>query len=266
MEEDCGLAEDFDCPSLLCEELEDLETKYPKEKTSRGKDEGDEKVLNQRDYKETGEELEHEESNEGEEKGQNKVVVSEKKLMEKEEVEEVKPESGLEAEGEEVAAQDAQMKDKEADISKQTVVEKQESKIKKVTEKKNEQKKSRRRRGKKQNEHVRTRKGGKEDFSEKLEEEKISEMQEMSVMSSEENSALFEASVGLMNSFELSDPVYLGIGTTGQYCPPVSVPILYSSQPPVPIQSAAPQSHGTKRPHSPSQPCCLPQQSSHTLQ
>lgn len=237
-----------------------METNDGKEKMGRKRKEAYEKSLNQGDTEETREEMEHEERNEGEENEENKVIVSEKELME----EQLKPERSLEAEEE--MAQDVQMEDKETEISKETIFDKQQSKNQKVTEKKNEPKKSRRRRGKKQNDHVRTRQGGKEEVGEKLEEEKKSQTQEISVMSSEENSTQFEASVGLISSCELSDPVYLGIGATGLYAPPVPVPVLFPSQPPGPIQSTAPQSHGTKRPHSPSEPPSLPQQSAHPLQ
>ncbi|PWA14988.1 hypothetical protein CCH79_00008864, partial [Gambusia affinis] len=265
MDKEGDSTEDFGGPSLLCEDLEDLETKDSKEKTSRGR-EGDENALNQRDNEETRGETAHEERNEGEEKGENKVVVSEKELMETEEAEQVKPERSLPAE-DEAAAQDVQMQDKEAEISNETIIDKRVSKNKKVTEKKTVQKKSRKRRGKKQNEHVKTRKGGKEDVSVMLEEEKKSETQEVSVTASEESSIQFDPSIGLISSCELSDPVYLGMETTGLYCPPDPVPVLYPAQPPVPIQSAAPTSHGgTKRPHSPSQPQCLPQKSSQPLQ
>uniref|UniRef100_A0A3Q2U6G7 Homeotic protein antennapedia-like n=1 Tax=Fundulus heteroclitus TaxID=8078 RepID=A0A3Q2U6G7_FUNHE len=252
MEQNCDLAADFDCSSLLCEELEDLGSKDSEEKPGGRREEDDEKALNQRD-EETREDAAHEGRNEGEEDGEDKAVVSENELT-KDEAEQVKPGSRPEAE----EAQDVQMEEKETEVSKETIVDKQ---VKKTV-----QKKSRKRRGKKQNEHVRPRKGGKEGVSEKPAEQEKSQRQEMSVMSSEENPAQFEPSVGLMNTCELSDQVYLGIGAAGLYFPPVPVPVLYPSQTPVPIQSAAPQSHGTKRAYSPSQPHSLPQQSSQTLQ
>ncbi|XP_054462519.1 homeobox protein NOBOX-like [Anoplopoma fimbria] len=52
----------------------------------------------------------------------------------------------------------------------------------------------------------------------------------------------------------------------GLYCPPVPLPLLYSSQPPVPIQPAPPQRHGTKRPHSPLLPHSLHQQGPQPLE
>uniref|UniRef100_A0A3B5PS80 NOBOX oogenesis homeobox n=1 Tax=Xiphophorus maculatus TaxID=8083 RepID=A0A3B5PS80_XIPMA len=233
---------------------------------SRGREEGDENALNQRDNDETRGETAHEERNEGEKNGKNKVVVSEKELMETKEVEQVKPERSLQAE-DEAAAQDVKKQDKETEISSETIVDKRARKNKKVTEKKTVQKKSRKRRGKKQNEHVKTRKGGKKVVGVMLEEEKKSGTQEVSVTASEESSIQFDPSIGLISSCELSDSVYLGMETTGLYCPPVPVPVLYPAQPPVPIQSAAPPSHGgTKRPHSPSQPHCLPQKSPQPLQ
>ncbi|XP_008420063.1 uncharacterized protein nobox [Poecilia reticulata] len=265
MDKDGNFTGDFDGPSLLCEDLEDLETKDTKEKTSRGREEGDENALNQSDNEEKRGETEHEERNEGEENEENKVV-SEQELMETEKAEQVKPERSLQAE-DETAAQDVQMQDKETEISSETIVGKRASKNKKVAEKKTVQKKSRKRRGKKQNEHLKTRKGGKEDVNVKLEEEKKRETQEVSVTASEESSIQFDPSIGLISSCELSDPIYLGMEVTGLYCPPVPAPVLHPAQPPVPIQSAAlPLHSGTKRPHCPSQPHGLPQKSSQPLQ
>uniref|UniRef100_A0A096LW82 Uncharacterized protein n=1 Tax=Poecilia formosa TaxID=48698 RepID=A0A096LW82_POEFO len=209
MDKDGDFTGDFDGPSLLCEDLEDLETKDTKEKTSRGREEGDENALNQRDNEEKRGETEHEERNEGKLNGENKVV-SEKELMEMEKAEQVKPERSLQVE-DEAAAQDVQMQDKETEISSETIVDKR----------------ARKRRGKKQNEHMKTRKGGKEDVSVKLEEEKKRETQEVSVTVSEESSIQFDPSVGLISSCELSDPVYLGMEVTGLYCPPVPAPVLH---------------------------------------
>ncbi|KAG8005178.1 hypothetical protein GBF38_011123 [Nibea albiflora] len=73
MDEDCDLAEDFDCPSLLCEELEDLETKndHGSVRRRRGREGGE--VFNQRVGEETGEETEREGEEEDEEE-EEKVV------------------------------------------------------------------------------------------------------------------------------------------------------------------------------------------------
>ncbi|XP_059206718.1 homeobox protein NOBOX-like isoform X2 [Centropristis striata] len=236
-----------DCPSLLCEELEDLETKNDQARQRRR--EGEEEVFNQREDEKSGEETDREDK-EGEEK-EKTVVMSEKELIatEGEEEEQVKPESGPGAE----EAQEVQMEEVE---KKETMADKREDKKTKTLEEKDEKRKSRRRRGKKQSERVRNRRGLK-DVSERFEEEKESQIQEM--MSSEESLALSEPPIGLMNSCDLSDPVYLGCGGTGLYCPPVPLPLLYPSQPPVPIQPAPPQPHGTKRPHSPLLPHSVPQ-------
>ncbi|XP_054619262.1 homeobox protein unc-4 homolog [Dunckerocampus dactyliophorus] len=114
-------------------------------------------------------------------------------------------------------------------------------------EEKTEQKKSRRTRGKKSSERMRNRKLRK-DATEEDEEEK---KQEVVRMSWEESSALTEPPVGLMSTCDLAEPLYLGCGGSGLYCPPVQVPMLYSSQNPVPIQPPPPAQHGTKRPPSP---------------
>lgn len=246
-----------DCPSLLCEEL-DLETKHDQGRRRR---EGEEEVFNQGEDEEPGEEAEREEK-EGEEE-EKKSKVSERELMatEGEEKGQVKPESRLEVEEE----QEVQMEDNEFENNKEKIANKQQSKETKSLEEKDEQKKSRKRRGKKQSERVKNRRGVK-DVSERTEDEQQYQMQEVSVMSSEESSTLSEPPFGLMNSNDLSDPIYLGCGGTGMYCPPVPIPLLYSSQPPIPIQPAPPQPHGTKRPHSPLLPHSLPQQAPQPLE
>ncbi|KAM6899564.1 uncharacterized protein nobox [Xenentodon cancila] len=264
MDEDCGLEEDFDCPSLLCEELEDLETKNTQEKISSRKSEGDEKDFSQREDEEAGDEMECGERNRGEEEEENKVVESEKEgaaLKEKAKEQQVKPECRLEVE----EAHDAQMEDKETESTKETIADKQELKATKSLEEKDEQKKSRKRRGKKQSEQVRNRRGV-NDASERSEEEKKNQIQEVPAASSEESTALLEPSVGLMSSCDLSDPVYLGFDGTGLYCPPVPIPLMYSSQPPVPVQPAPPQTRGTKRSHSSPLPQSLPQQGPQPLE
>lgn len=245
-----------DCPNLLCEEL-DLETKNDRGRMRR-RGEGEEEVFNQREDEEPGEEAEQE-VKEGEEKGKERKV-SERELMatEGEEEEQVKPESRLEVEEE----QEVQMED-EFENNKETIADKQQSKEAKSLEEKDEQKKSRKRRGKKQNERVKSRRGVK--ISYRIEEEKHSQIQEVSTMSSEESSTLSEPPFGLMNSNDLSDPIYLGGGGTGVYCPPVPIPLLYS-QPPISAQPALPQPHGTKRHHSPLLPHSLPQQGPQPLE
>ncbi|XP_029299265.1 uncharacterized protein nobox [Cottoperca gobio] len=258
MDEDCELVEDFDCPSLLCEELEDLETKND-QRSSRRRREEEEEVFNQTEDEEAGEETDREEEA-GDEDKEKKVVVSEKELMatEGEEDEQVNPESRL-------GAEEVQTEDNKIENKKQTITDKQEDKETKSVEDKYEKKKSRKRQDKKQSEQVRNRKGLK-DVSERFEEEKECQIHEVSAMSSEESSALSEPPIGLINSCNLSDPVFLGCGGTGPYCPPVPLPLLYSSQPPVPIQSAPPQPHGTKRPHSPLLPHSHPEQGPQPLE
>lgn len=254
----CSLLFVTDCPSLLCEELEDLETKDNEGNMRSRRRVGEEEVFSQREDEEAGEETEREEK-EGEEEKKEEKVVSEKELMvtEGEEEEQVKPESRMDAE----EALEVQTENNEIESTKETVADTQETKV--SIEQKDEQKKSRKRRGKKQSEQVRNRRGAK-DVVERFEEKK--KAQEGPVMSSEESSALSEPSVGLMNSCDLSDSVYLGFGGTGLYCPPVPIPLLYSSQPPVPIQPAPPQPRGTKRPHSPLLPHSLPQQGTQPLE
>ncbi|KAL7382670.1 hypothetical protein ABVT39_026201 [Epinephelus coioides] len=267
MEEDCDLAGDFDCPSLLCAELQDLETKNyqgrrrRRKKRRRKRREGEEEVFNQREDEQAGEETDQEDK-EGEGEKEEKVLVSEKDLMvtEGEEEEQVKPESRLGAE----EAQEVQMEDNMIE-NKETIADKQEDKETKGPEEKDEKTKCRKRRGKKQSERVRNRRGLK-DVSEQFEEEKESQIQQVTAMSSEESSALSEPAIGLMNSCDLSDPVYMGCGGTGLYCPTVSLPLLYSSQPPVSVQPAPPQPHGTKRPHSPPLPHSVPQQGPQPLE
>ncbi|XP_069555813.1 uncharacterized protein nobox [Brachyistius frenatus] len=242
-----------DCPSLLCEELADLETKNNHGKiSSRRRREREEEVFSLKEDEEAGEATEREER-EGEDKKEKKVVVSEKELMatEGEEEEQVKPESRLQAE----EAREVQMEDGDIRRTKETVADKQDGKVTKSFE----QKKSRKRRGKKQSEQVRNRRGAK-DVGERSEEGKDGQTKEVPAMRSEECSVMSEPSVGLMNSADLSDPAYLSIGETGLYCPPVPLPLLYSSQPSVPIQPLPPQPQGTKRPHSSLPPPSVPLQ------
>lgn len=204
--------------------------------------EGEERVFNQTEDDEAGEETgrEHEER---EEERKRKDVDLENELMATEEEEQVRPESRL-------GAEEEQMEDDKIENNKETIADKQEAKETKSLEEKNEKKKGRKRCGRKPSERVRNRRGYK-DVSERYEEE--SRIQEASAMSSEESSAPAEPPIGLMNSCDLSDPAFLGCGGAGLYCPPPApLPLLYSSQPPVPIQPAPPLPHGTKRPCSPS--------------
>lgn len=156
-------------------------------------------------------------------------------------------------------AQEVQVED-EFESNKEAVADEQEGKERKDLEERDEKKKSRKRRGRKQSERVRNRRGSK-CASEQHEEKNRSQTQEVSAMSSEDSSALSEPSIGLMNTCDLTDPVHMGCGATGMYCPPlpVPVPLLFSSQPPAPIQQVPSQPYGTKRPHSPLLLHTLPQ-------
>lgn len=207
----------------------------------------EEEVFSQWEDEEAAEETGREEK-----EGEKEKVVA---VTEGEEEEQVKPESGLEA----GAAQEVQMEDK-IERAKETIADEQESTVGKSLV----QKKSRKKRGRKQNEQVRSKRGVK-DASVRSEEDKR-QTQEVPAMSLEESSALTEPSIGLMNSCDLSDPVYLGFGGSGLCCPPVPIPLVYSSQPPVPIQPTLPQPHGKKRPHSPLLPHTLPQQGPQPLE
>lgn len=170
------------------------------------------------------------------------------------EEEQVKPESGLKA----GAAQEVQMEDNKIEKAEETIADEQESTVTKRLAQKDEQKKSKKKRGRKQSEQVRSKRGVK-DVGERSEEMKKSETQEVPAMSSEETSAL-------TNSCDLSDPLYLGFGGTGLCCPPVPIPLLYSSQPPVSIQPTCPQPQSNKRPHSPLLPHSVPQQGPQPLE
>ncbi|KAM9737215.1 uncharacterized protein nobox [Menidia menidia] len=208
------MAEDFDCQNLLCEELEDLETKSTPEKTAGKKTEGSENGLSQKD----DEEMECGEKIGEEEEMENEAVL---------EKGETKPERGPEV-------QDVLMENKE-------MADEEENKEAKNPdpEPREDQKKSRKRRGRKQNEPVRPRRVAKEAEGKP---DDGGKSQDLPAVGLEER-----AGVGLRSSCELSDPVYLGfggVGGVGLFCPPVS--LLYS-QPSAPVQ---PQPQGTKRPHS----------------
>lgn len=242
-----------------------METEYDpgrRRRRKRRKD-GEEEVFNQMEDEVVGEETKREEEEGNEEKERKVVLDNELIVTEGEEEDQVKPESRLGAEEE---AHEVQMEDNKTKNKKNTITEKKDDKEPRGLEEKEEKKKNRKRRGKKQSERVRNRRSSK-DVSEPFEKEKRSQIQEVSVMSSEEVSSLSEPPIGLMNSCDLSDPVFVGCGGTGLFCPPVPVPLLYSSsQPPVPIQPAPPKPHGTKRSHSPNLYHSLPQQGPQPLE
>lgn len=129
----------------------------------------------------------------------------------------------------------------------------EEEKDRKSSDERDEKKRSRKRKGRKLSERGRNRKCFKR-VSEQQEEKSTVQTREMLAVSSEDSPALSEPPVGVLNSCDLSDPLDMGSGVTG---PPV--PTLCSSQPPVSIQPALPQLHGTKRPLSPLLPHTLPQ-------
>lgn len=252
-----------DCPSLLCEELEDVEIKNDQGSIQRRRRTGKEGLFKQKEDETEEDELEKEEKLVEEGEGEKeKRAVPEKEVTGTEGVEEkqVKPVTSLGVE----EAQEVQMEDK-FESNKEMICNKQENKERKGKEERDEKKKSRKRRGKKQSERMRNRRGLR-DVSEQLEEKNGSQIQEVTVTGSEESAVLSEPSAGLMNSCDLSDPVYMGCGTTGLYCPQVPVPLLYSSQPPVPLQPVPSQPQGTKRPHSPLVPHGLPQQGPQPLE
>uniref|UniRef100_A0A669C685 Homeobox domain-containing protein n=1 Tax=Oreochromis niloticus TaxID=8128 RepID=A0A669C685_ORENI len=211
----------------------------------RRRRETEEEVFSQWEDEEAAEETWREEKD-GEGGKEEKVVT------EGEEEEQVKPESRLKV------VQEVQMEDDKIEKAKETIADEQESKVTKRLAQKDEQKKSKNKRGRKQSEQVRS-KGGVKDVGERSEEEKTSETQEVPAMSSEETSAL-------TNSCDLSDPLYLGFVGTGLCCPPVPIPLLYSSQPPVSIQPTCPQPQSNKRPHSPLLPHSVPQQGPQPLE
>ncbi|XP_041823001.1 uncharacterized protein LOC121628142 [Melanotaenia boesemani] len=260
MDEDCDVAEDFDCPSLLCEEVQGLETMDTQKKTTSRTIEEDERVFNQREDEKAREEMVCKQRNKGKEERKNTAVL-EKEAIEGEEEQE-NGEGRLEAE----LAQDVQMESKEIEGTKEMIADKQVISKTKSSVEKDEQKKGKKKgRGKKKCEQVRNRRGVK-DASERLDEEQKSQIQEVPMMSLDEDLALSEPSVGLINSSDLSDPVYLEFGETGLYCPPAPIPLLCSSQPSVPVPPAPPQPHGTKRPHSSPLPPSLSQQALQPLE
>nr|XP_020462500.1 homeobox protein NOBOX [Monopterus albus] len=244
MDGDGALAED--CPNLLCEEV-DLEISNDQRRMRRKRRrEEEEEVFNQREDEEAGEEAAREEK-----EGEEQTVSEREAVVAQGEEEQVKPEGTLEVE-------EVQTEDNKKENSKETILDIQQNKETKSVEEKDEQKKSRKRRGKKQSDRVRNRRAVKE-VNERPEEEERSQVQDAAV-SSEDSLALTEPSLGMMNGCDLSDPIYLGCGGAGVYCPQVPIPLLYSSQSSVPVQPAAPQPHGTKRLQS------LPQQGPRPLE
>ncbi|XP_037329222.2 homeobox protein NOBOX-like [Pungitius pungitius] len=251
MEGDCGVAEDFDCSRLLCEELEDLETKIYQRRTRRWqRDEGEEEEgFNQSKDEEAGVEADQEQGDEDKEK---KVVVSEtqRTAAEGEEEEQANPESKCGAE----ETEEVQV-EHEIENIKETIAEEPEDKDTRSPEERDEKKKSRKRRGRKQSERVKNRRSLK-DVSEQFV-EKESRTQEASAVNSEERLSPSEPPVGLTDSCGLSDPVHLDSEGPGTHVP---LPPPHSSQPPASIQPAPPQPEGTKRPHSPPPPLHVHQQ------
>lgn len=230
-----------DCPSLLCEELENAETKNSQRCNERLRKEGEvqQQILQKRDDEEAAQEVAQEK--EQEVRAESKVLAAET------EEKEVRLDTSQEVE--DVPVDDRIENNQETETH-------EEEKDRKSSDKRDERKRNRKRKGRKQSERGRNRKRLKR-FSEQQEENNRSQTQEMSAVSSEDSSALSEPPVPLMNSCDLSDPVYMGCGVTGLYCPPVAM--VYSSQPPVSMQPVPPQPHGTKRPPSPLLPHSLPQ-------
>uniref|UniRef100_A0A3P9LCI8 Homeobox domain-containing protein n=1 Tax=Oryzias latipes TaxID=8090 RepID=A0A3P9LCI8_ORYLA len=230
MDEGCDLAEAFDCPSLLCEELEDLETRNSQDKISEKRTEEDEKEFGQGHDEEDGEDTKWKKRSSEEVGSENKVIGSEEPTAAQKEEEalwQVKPDGGLEP--------------KEAVQMNNLKITKETNPDKETEEKKCP--KGRKRRSKRQSEHGRNKRGTKD--AKKLEEEK-GQMQEMLLTCSEESLALLEPSDAQMNSYDLTDPVYLNFGGAGPYCPhPPVHPSLHPSQASVPMQPAAPHSQGS---------------------
>lgn len=204
----------FDCPSLLCEEQENLETKT--------EEDGGEVLPHQIN------EIDLARVNEVEEKSENN----------KEEKEPVVQEFVAECE-----SRGPHEEHEHKDTNDQSASENIQEKEPETLEDNEEQKRGRKRRGKKPNDRTRGKKPCK-GVNNKVETEKTA--QEVSRTSP-------SRSVGLVNSRELAEnPIYLGCGTSGLYCN--AAPVLYSSHPPVPIQpkpSKHTATHtATKRPQS----------------
>lgn len=251
MDEDCDFSEDFDCPSLLCEEQEALETRNdPDRRMDRKRKEEveAEEMFNRINGEEAADKQEENSEKKWEEK--EKVVAEYKLLTTKRDEKQVR--SGMRTE----QPQEGQTRNN--DMSNESVTDKTQDKETNSLEEREDQKKVRRRRGKKQVELARGKRRFK-GFSDKVETEKTAQTQEVSATSPAHSSAMSETTAELMDRCDLSKPIYLGCGSSGLYCPPAPTPLLYSSHPPVPIQPAPPQLQGTKSPNSPYLSHSLPQ-------
>lgn len=235
-----------DCPSLLCEELEDEGTKNSQRRKKRLRKVGErqQQILQQGDDDEEASAAQEVAQERDQEvrgiKAESKVLAAEAGEGEAR----LDPSQGVE---------DVQVDDR-IETNQETETH-EEEKDTKSSEKKDERRRNRKRKGRKQSERGRNRKQLRR-FSEQQEESSRSQAQEMSAVSSEDSSALSEPPAPRMNSCDLSEPVYTGCGGTGLHCPPV--PTLYSAPPPAPMQPAPPQAHGSKRPPSPLLPHSLP--------
>ncbi|XP_030601007.1 uncharacterized protein LOC115791059 isoform X2 [Archocentrus centrarchus] len=81
----------------------------------------------------------------------------------------------------------------------------------------------------------------------------------------EEEQVKSESNLGAKRD-DLSQPVCPGLQVTGLHCPPVPTPLLYSSQPPVSIQTTFSQPPNNQRPHSSFLPHSDPQQGPEALE
>ncbi|XP_055081293.1 uncharacterized protein LOC129456658 [Periophthalmus magnuspinnatus] len=221
MDEDCGVSEDFDCPSLLCEEQEDLEPMND-QPVDRKREEEEEEDRGERLFNQI---------NNREQTGHNEQAGNSENNEEEPDRTESKAVAGAEEE------------DGSADGADKDINNNEKMEDKETCEDKDEQKRGRKRRSKK-NERSRCKKSCKVVDDKELTKNPAQELEKCPADPS------LEPTVGLMNSSELTDPIYLGCGASGVYCPPVAL-ALYSSQPPVQIQPAPPAPQATKRPHSP---------------
>ncbi|KAK7899143.1 hypothetical protein WMY93_019996 [Mugilogobius chulae] len=226
MDEDCDVSEDFDCSSLLCEEQEDLETRNYQPVDRRREEEGEgETLFNQI---------------------KNRKQIEDYEQAEKSENNKEKPDQGesksLEKADEKVGSAGGADKDI---INNEPTTEKMvdNESIEESIEWKDEQKRGRKRRNKKQNERSRCKK------SKVISVKGVTKISTQDLEKNLLDSSL-EPTVGLMDSSELADSIYLGRGASGVYCPPVTLPVLFS-QPPVPIQPAPPALQGPTQLNSP---------------
>ncbi|XP_055013472.1 histone-lysine N-methyltransferase 2B-like [Boleophthalmus pectinirostris] len=220
MDEDCDASEDFDCPSLICEEQEDLKPRND-QPVDRNKEEEDEVELlfNQINCrKQTGD---HEQAGNNENN--------------EEEPDQAEPEAvaGVEVEAGSPGGADKDITNNESAKTEH----------KEACDDKDEQKRGRKRRSKKQNERSRCKKSCKVVDDKGMTENPAQELEKSPADPS------LEPTDGLMDSSELADPMS-GMWSIGMYRPPVPM-ALYSSQPPLPIQPTPLAPQGTKRPHSP---------------